>query len=153
MPTPKQDYPAKKAMHVIVTDFDEKPEIMKKALASVNATSVTVNMGNKNHPFGSKKTLLQALELNGYIKAFADAGVKALYFDKCMNVGFPQSPMLYRNIEMITVYSNYALAVSIDDNREYYNQRVKEVNANLKIAGNCIFNLTAPIEQLSMQLT
>ena len=153
MPTPNQDYPAKKAVHVIVTNFDEKPEIMKKALMAVNATSVTVNMGNKNHPFGSKKTLLQALEANGYIKAFANAGVKAVYFDKCMNVGFPQSPMAYRNLEMITVHSNYSLAVSIDDNREYYNQRVKEVNAELKSFGKCIFNLTAPIEQLSMKLT
>ena len=148
-------YPAKKQTAAKIGSIDElatDTQSLQRLSAHIKREGITIlSISIKNEKQLRRKTLFQVLEAEGVIRTLANAGVKELIFEKCVNVGFPQSAMAYRNFERITVMANNVMAVEILAHKSYYSSKALAVQKALKEFGDCQFYLQTPLQQGEMQ--
>lgn len=148
-------YPAKKQTAAKIGSIDElatDTQSLQRLSAHIKKEGITIlSISIKNKKQIGKKTLFQVLEAEGVIRILANAGVKELIFEKCVNVGFPQSSMAYRDFERVTVIANDVMAEDMLAHKAYYSSKALEAQNQLKKCGDCQFYLQTSLKQEEME--
>lgn len=147
-------YPAKKqtAEFASIDEITTDPKQLRLLEAHLQAKGFkTLSISIKDKKALGKKTLLQVLEAGGFIRAVANAGIKELIFEKCTDVGFPQSALLYKSFDRITVIPSEVMAVQVYSNINYFRDKARLVQEDFKRFGDCKFYFQTPLQQEEMQ--
>jgi len=147
-------YPAKKeaSQFASIDELTTDPKRLKLLEAYLKSKGVkNLSISIKDKRALGKKTLLQVLEAGGFIRAVANAGIKELIFEKCTDVGFPQSALLYKTFDSITIMPSEVMAVQVYSNLNYFRDKAKLVQEDFKRFGSCKFYLQTPLQQEEMK--